>query len=323
MKRWDLHLAALLLTFFVTPPAPAESLRIVVTTELAGSLVKTVGSDHVTVESIVRGDQDPRYVNPRPSLCVPLNKADLLVSIGQGLESLWLPELLAQCRNTRVEEGSDGYLDLSKGVKILPLPSSSEEVPYGWFSQLMGRLFVGPHQPGSVPGTPAWGNPSYWLDPSNGEVMANGILTKLASKDPLNASQYRKNKEEFTARLQERMQFWDARMEPLRNMPIATYGMGWMYLAHRHGLKIVGTLETQEGRRVVTQQKAVLIETMKAQGAKTLWMEPYQDHKMAAKIAHEADAAVQILPSSVEQSQGIGDYIEMFDVIYDRILDQF
>jgi zinc/manganese transport system substrate-binding protein len=316
MKKLILPFLILAICFGVDY-ALADPIKVVATTELTGSLTKEIGGDRVEVFSIVKGDEDPRYVNPRPSLCVHLNKANLLITVGQGLEQLWLPELLSQCRNTGVEEGRDNYLDLSKGVKILPLPQT-KEASQGLFSQLMGRLFVGP-QPGSVPGMPSWGNPYYWLDPANGEIMAKGILTKLVTKDPANADQYQKNYEKFTTKLHVRMGLWDKQMEPLRGIQVVAYSVGWAYLAERHGLKIAGLVETSEGRRPGSAQRAALVELMKAEGVRFLLMTPYQDQELAMKIAQKANAEVLTLHTSLDQAEGITDYFQMFEVIYQRI----
>ncbi len=316
MKKLILPLLILAI-YFGMDQALAGPMKVVATTELVGSLAKEVGGDLVEVFSVVKGGEDPRYANPRRSLCVHLNKAGLVVTVGQGLEGLWLPELISQCRNPQVEEGRENHLDLSKGIKILPLPQT-KEAPQGLFSQLMGRLFVGP-QPGSVPGMPSWGNPYYWLDPANGEIMAKSILTKLVSKDPTNADQYQKNYEEFTTKLHERMGFWDRQMEPLRGIRVAAYGIGWAYLTERHGLKIVGLVEPPNGKRPGSSQRVALIELMKAEGVKFLLTAPYQDQKLAINIFQKANAEVLFLPISVDQAEGISDYLQMFEVIYQRV----
>lgn len=321
MKRLSVSASGGLAILFITlmaGQALAEPIRVVSTTELAGSLAKMIGGNQVTVESLVRGDQDPHYVNPRPSQCTPLNKADLLVAIGQGLEQLWLSELVSQCRNSRVEEGGEGYLDLSRGVKLLPLPER-EETPQGWFSRLMGRMFLGPIETGPVAGLISFGNPQYWLDPANGDIMARNISAKLASMDPAHADQYHKNYEAFAARLQERMNAWDTQMDPFRGMALAAYGIGWAYLAERHDLKIVSYVEPTESRTLKSRQRSALIELMQAHRVSLLLMEPYQDQGAAHKIAQKIGAEVLVLPTSVDQTQGITDHIQMFEVIYERL----
>lgn len=317
MKRCWIGLAVLSITIMVGQ-ALAEPIRVVATTELAGSLVKMIGGDQVLVESLARGDQDPYYVNPRPSHCIPLNKADLLVAIGQGLEQLWLSELVSQCRNPRVEEGGESYLDLSRGVKLLPLPQT-KETPQGLFSRLMGRMFLGSNEAGPVTGVMSSGNSYYWLDPANGEVMAKNISARLASINPTNADQYRNNYEAFAARIQERMNAWDTQMDPFRGMALAAYGIGWAYLAERHGFKIVGFVEPPNGRRPGSPQREAMIELMKAEGARFLLMTPYQNQKLAMDISRKTKAEVLILPTSVNQTEGITDYFQMFEVIYQHM----
>jgi len=318
MRQVWTGIMVLFFIFIMVSSSLAEPLRIVATTELAASLVKTVGAEYVTVESIVKGGQDPHYVNPRPSLCTSLNKADLLVVIGQGLEQLWLPDLISECRNSRIEEGKKGYLDLSVGAKILPMPQP-DNILQGWFSSLLGRLSSGPYPSNPISGVPIFGNHHYWLDPANGEIMAKNLSMKLSFLDPSHADRYQENYQQFKVRLQDRMKDWDTQMEPFREKATATYGISWAYLAERHGLKIIGIVEPQEGRKPRSQHKMVLIETMKAQKVKVLLMESYEDQKISRKVAEASGVQVLILPTSVDQTQDITDYIQMFERIYERL----
>src|SRR5215217_2923971 len=100
--------------------AQAQSkLNIVTTTEDLAAIAREVGGDRVNVESISRGYQDPHFVEAKPSFILKLNKADLLVLVGRDLELAWLPPLITQSRNAKIQVGADGYLDASATVKIL------------------------------------------------------------------------------------------------------------------------------------------------------------------------------------------------------------
>src|SRR5512146_2302205 len=118
-----LAVIALFLSLASAPAAQAASkLNVVATTEDLASLTREVGGDHVEVEAIARGYQDPHFVEAKPSFILKLNKADLLVVVGKELEIGWLPPLLQQSRNPRIQPGTDGYLDASDGCRILEIP---------------------------------------------------------------------------------------------------------------------------------------------------------------------------------------------------------
>src|SRR5436853_4936183 len=64
------------------------------------------------------------------------------------------------------------------------------------------------------------GNPHYWLDPRNAEIITGTILETLARIDPANAADYEANRSTFLARLQAKLIEWEARLAPIRALPI-------------------------------------------------------------------------------------------------------
>src|SRR5436190_19617749 len=129
------HIVFLLAALLAAPSlARAQGkLTVMTTTEDLASIAREVGGDHVTVEAIARGYQDPHFVEAKPSFILKLQKADVLVVVGRELEIGWLPPLLQQSRNSKIQPGSPGYLDASLNVKIL-------EIPQGQITRAMGDV---------------------------------------------------------------------------------------------------------------------------------------------------------------------------------------
>src|SRR6266404_2763817 len=120
MKRILLLIVAVVV---MAAPAHAQSkLNVITTTEDLASIAREVGGDRVTVESIARGYQDPHFVEAKPSFILKLQKADLLVVVGRELEIGWLPPLILQSRNAKIQVGANGYLDASEQARILEMP---------------------------------------------------------------------------------------------------------------------------------------------------------------------------------------------------------
>src|SRR6187549_3782004 len=141
---------ALAVVLAAASSALAQSkLNVVTTTEDLAAIAREVGGDRITVEPLARGYQDPHYVEAKPSFILKLQKADLLVVVGRELEIGWLPPLIQQSRNAKVQVGADGYLDASLHAQIL-------EIPQGQLTRAMGDVHP-------------LGNPHYWLDPENGK----------------------------------------------------------------------------------------------------------------------------------------------------------
>ena len=140
---------ALACVLFAAPSFAQSKLNVMTTTEDLASIAREVGGDRIAVESIARGYQDPHFVEAKPSFILKLQKADLLIAVGRELEIGWLPPLIQQSRNAKIQPGAPGYLDASQGALIL-------DIPHGQITRAMGDVHP-------------LGNPHYWLDPENGK----------------------------------------------------------------------------------------------------------------------------------------------------------
>src|SRR5215468_5068748 len=146
-------------------PLRAESkLNVVAATEDLAAIAREVGGDHVTVDSIAKGYQDPHFVEAKPSFILKLQRADILILVGRDLEIGWLPPLIQQSRNSKVQVGADGYLDASLQARIL-------ELPQGQVTRAEGDVHP-------------LGNPHYWLDPENGKIIAKEIADRFTKFRP-------------------------------------------------------------------------------------------------------------------------------------------
>src|ERR1043165_8053116 len=142
------------------PSAAANRLNIITATSDLASLTQEVGGERVQVESIAKGYQDPHFVEAKPSFLLKLRRADLLITVGLELEIGWLPPLVTQSGNPKIQPGAGGYLDTSQFAEIL-------DIPTGPVTRAMGDVHP-------------LGNPHYWLDPANGRRIAKGIARQFA-----------------------------------------------------------------------------------------------------------------------------------------------
>ena len=274
-------------------PLLLAALKVVTTTEDLGSIVREVGGDRVSVSAMARGYQDPHFVEAKPSFIFTLNKADLLVLVGRELEIGWLPPLILQSRNSRIQPGAPGYLDASLTAKIL-------EIPTGQITRAMGDVHP-------------QGNPHYWLDPDNGRRVAQAVQGRLAQLQPADAAYFVQRYSDFDRRLAEAEKRWDASMAPWRGTKIVTYHRSWPNFCERFGLDVIGYVEPKPGIPPPPRHIFELIATMKREGVKLLLVEPYFDEKTPNAIGRESGATVLMLPPSVGGEKAITDYIELFD----------
>lgn len=289
MRLPSLAALAVLLT---APPAGA-TVNVVASTEDLAALAREVGGDKVKVESIARGYQDPHFVEAKPSFILKLAKADLLVVVGRELEIGWLPPLIQQSRNARIQVGADGYLDASLTARIL-------EIPTGQVTRAMGDVHP-------------LGNPHYWLDPENGRRIARAILDKLTAVAPADAAYFAARYADFDKRLSEAEKRWEALMAPYKGLKIVTYHRSWPNFADRFGLDVIGYVEPRPGIPPSPGHTIDLITEMKRQNVKILFVEPYFDLKTPNSIGRETGAKVLVMSPSVGGEKEITDYFQLFD----------
>ena len=267
--------------------------NVVATTEDLASIGREIGGERITIESIAKGYQDPHFVEAKPSFILKLQRADLLIAVGRELEIGWLPPLIQQSRNGKIQPGAAGYLDASLEATIL-------DIPTGQITRAMGDVHP-------------LGNPHYWLDPENGKRIGKEIADKLSELRPSDRPYFQQQLASFVSRLDAAEKRWLATMAPYKGMKIVTYHRSFPNFAERFGLDIVGYVEPRPGIPPTPQHTLDLINEMKRQNVKIVLVEPYFDLKTPNAIGRETGAQVLVMPPSVGGTKEVSDYFKLFD----------
>ena len=266
--------------------------QIVTTTTDLRSLVEAVGGDRVEAISLVPAAMDAEEYQPKPQDLLRLKNARLLVRVGLDYD-LWLDRLLTQTDNPDVRRGSAGYIDASLGIPVLEVRGMS----------------VGPND-GHAHGN---GNPHYWLDPRNAEIITSAILETLARRDPTNVATYEANRLAFLARLETKPPEWETNLAPLKATPLVAHHNSWPYFARRFRLDFAGFLETKPGVPPSPSHLVQVLETMRARGVRIIIREPYQPERDVAFVAGKAGASVVTLAASVGALPQTDDFVSLFE----------
>ena len=300
----DLYVAGLLAVLaFGGLRAEAKKLNIITTTTDLAALAEEVGGDRISVEAMARGYQDPHFVEAKPSFLLKLQRADLVISVGLQLEIGWLPPLITQCGNARVQPGAQGFLDASQFAEILDMPT-------GAVTRAMGDVHP-------------LGNPHYWLDPNNGRRVARGIAEKLGELDPSNAAYFQQRSQDFDKRLAEAQKRWEAAMKPYRGRKVVTYHRSLPNFAKYFGLEVVGYVEPRPGIPPTPSHTIELIGMMKRDKVKVIMVEPYFDRKTPDSIAANTNGKVVMYLPSVNGEKEVTDYFKLFDYDVDLLTKAF
>ena len=263
------------------------------------SLAQELGGDKVSVVSATTARQDPHHIEARPSLLARMRNADLVVCSGSELEIGWLPLLLTQSGNNRVQPGSPGYLEASRYVLKLEVPTTVD--------RSMGDVHPG-------------GNPHVHTDPRNIARVAKVLAERLAQLDAANAATYRSRADAFDKRWAEAIARWEKQAAPLKGVPLVQHHKGFTYLINWLGMREVGDLEPKPGIPPTTSHLAGLVEQMKKAPAKMIVYSSYDDPKAAQFLSQRTGIPNVMLPFTVGGSDRAKDLFGYFDDLVARLL---
>jgi len=291
--RKMIGLAVAILAASIQTTHARAGISVITSTEDLAALVREIGGDKVSVEALAKGYQDPHFVEAKPSFVLKLHSADLLVVVGRELEGGWLPPLITQSRNPKIQPGGAAYLDASLTARIL-------DVPAGQVTRAMGDVHP-------------QGNPHYWLDPGNGRLMAKAIQDKLTSLTPGDAAYFAQRYADFDRRLADAEKRWQAAVAQYKGLKIVTYHRSWPNFAEVFGLDVVGYVEPKPGIPPSPAHQLGLTQEMKRLGIKIILVEPYFDLQTPNKIARDVGAKVVVMPPSVGGVKEVQNYVQLFD----------
>ena len=274
-------------------------LHVVSSIPTLGSIAKEVGGNRIAVEALGKGYQDPHFVEPKPSLMLVLNRADLLLHVGMELEIGWLPPLVLGSRNPKIQNGEAGNLDCSRVIPVMDVPTTK-------IDRSMGDIHP-------------QGNPHYWLPPANARLIAKDIAERLAQLDPEGKPAYDKNLLAFLSKVDAHEKQWAPLVARLKRVKVATYHKSWTYVSHWLGMEELGYIEIKPGIPPDPQHLVSLISTMKGQGVKLLLMEDFYNKSVAELVAQKSGAKLLDLPTDVGARPEIKDWFTLVDVVLKAI----
>ena len=275
-----------------TASQATAQLRVVATTPDLASVAREIGGDRVNVVALAKPTEDPHFVDAKPSFIVTLNRADALIEGGAELELGWLPPLLENARNGKINAGAPGRIVASEGIRLLEIPTS--------FDRSKGDIH-------------SLGNPHFMVDPVSAKIVARNIANHFSQIDPKNAATYNSNLARFNGRIDTKLAEWQKQLAPYRGAKIVTYHRDFIYLAQRFGFSIVDELEPKPGIAPSPAHLAQVIGEMKRNNAKVILVQPFQNRKTAETVARQTGASVLDTPQQPGAVSNTKTYFDMVD----------
>jgi ABC-type Zn uptake system ZnuABC Zn-binding protein ZnuA len=281
-----------LVLFVAVAAHAADKVRVVTTIPDLKSLTEAVGGDLVEVESLTRGTQNFHEAEVRPSMMLKLRHADLLIENGLELDR-WVDVAVQGANNGKIIRGGPGRIEVSRNIPLLEVPSTRVDRSMGDVHPL--------------------GNPHYSLDPGLAPIITRNIVDGLAGVAPQHRTTFEKNREAFLARLEGEMARWMKALESFKGAKVLGYHPVFIYFITRFGLVQVGALEDRPGIPASPGHVAHIINLMKQERVKVILVEPWNDRKLAERVAQEAGAKAVIMATAVGAVKGADNYIAAID----------
>lgn len=294
-----------------------------------GDLARQIGGDHVSVTVFAKGTEDPHFLEARPSFVKAASEADALVMVGMELEVGWIPPIILNSRNPKIQVGQPGYIQAS--AAITPL-----EVPTGVVDRSQGDVHMA-------------GNPHFLIDPVSGIKVARLLADKFGELRPEDKADFDANYKKFHDRVCEGLVGSDLakKYDGEKLAALAEHGAletflksqgddkllgGWLglfaghkgvkavadhnlwpYFARRYGIDIVGFMEPRPGVAPTTRHLKEIVEQMKRDNVKLIFQSPYFDPRHGEFVSKLTGAKIVLLAHQVGGRPGTDDYISMCD----------
>jgi zinc/manganese transport system substrate-binding protein len=293
----SLRLLALLMVAGTLPAHAA--LRVLATTPDWGALTQELGGEHVNVYVATTALQDVHRVEAKPSLVARARSADLVVATGAELEVGWLPVLIQESGNSRIQPGAAGYFEAASALKLLEVPSKLDRA--------MGDIHP-------------LGNPHVQLDPHNIAIVAHALTAKLSVLEPAQAAYYAARGKDFDARWSEAIQRWETKAAPLKGVSVVIMHRDQAYLCHWLGLNEVASIEPKPGVPPTASYLGQLVNKLAGTPPKLILLNAYNDAKPANWLSERVHAPAVVLPFSVGGSPEAKDLFGLFDDTLNKLL---
>jgi zinc/manganese transport system substrate-binding protein len=292
-------LTALTATLLLLGLPAHAALRILACEPEWGALAEALGGELVDVTVATSALQDPHQIQAKPSLIARTRSADLIVCTGAELEIGWLPVLLQQAGNAKVQPGLPGNFAAADYVRKLEVPSQVDR---------------------SQGDVHAAGNPHIQTDPRNIALVAAALGARLAEVDPAHASQYAQRQAEFMQKWRDAIARWTAQAAPLKGVPVASQHKAFVYLYDWLGMKEVAVLEPKPGVEPSASHLEQVLATLKGTPVRMVLYSAYQDPRPSEWLSSNAAIPAVKMPFTVGGTDGAKDLFGLFDDTLARLL---
>lgn len=287
-----------ILLVLILPLSLFAHLNIAVTYPYIGAITKIVGGEHISTVVLAKGNWDPHFIVPRPSLIAKVRNADALIMNGAQLEIGWLPPLVNRAGNQKTRPNTKTFLNLSHHVKLIDKP--------GVVDRKHGDIHPD-------------GNPHFHLNPQNVIAIADIIKSFLISIDVEHREIYENNYNNFSKDWKQKLFHWNHKMEAKKGMKVIQFHDNLAYFNQAYGLESIGTIEPLPGIPPSSRHTIKLIKLIKKQKPHCILHDVYHSTKTAEYISSKTGLPVVLMPHDIGSLDSVEDLTSLFEYLTSAI----
>ena len=284
---------SLLLPVAARSAAPQRALVSVSIYPLA-LLVSAVGGEPVRVSTLLPPGASPHGFEPTPRQVKSLARADLVITVGGGLDP-WAKQAI------RAVEKKRPHLVLARSVGIADVTpdANGHDHHHGQAEEFHGGGGAS--------------DPHLWLDPLLvRDVIVPELVTALSRLVPDSAPLFAERGAAFQEQLTRLDQEIAARLAPYADRPFVAFHGSWGRFARHYGLNPVGVVMPFPGRAPSARQMAHVIQTAREAGAAAVLIEPQFNPRIARTLAEQFGAKLVLVDPMGHPDKPYGkDYISL------------
>jgi zinc transport system substrate-binding protein len=261
---------------------------------------KNVAGDLANVHTLVPPGTEPHDWEPTPQDIASIEKADVLVYNGAGMES-WIDQVTDSLSNAKLiqVEASHG-IDLLEGSEEDEHEhehadttdthdhaddATTEEHDHNAEAE---EAHTHDHDHGGL-------DPHVWLSPALAVKEVRNIEAGLAKAAPEHAEQFKQNADTYVAKLEALDQDFKAAVTDSKRKDFITQHAAFAYLAQEYGLQQVPIAGLSPEQEPSAAQMAAVIDFAKEHQVKTIFFETLVSSKVSETIANEVGAKTAVL----------------------------
>lgn len=236
-------------------------------------LTSEIAGDKASVTSMVPAGAEPHDWEPTPKFAVELNKADMLIYNGAGMET-WMENILPIIEGNKIK-----IVDASKGIELLETKEHAEADEHGIY------------------------DPHIWVSPMRLKQQAKTVYEALLEADPQNTEYYDQNMTELEERLNKLDQDIRETSKLFKSNVIVVSHEAFGYFAYDYGFQQVAIRGVNPQEEPSPSKMAELVKICRDNKVKYIFFEKLTSPKLSETLAREVGAEILVLNDAAGLSQ--------------------